>query len=58
MKTRIFLVATFFVIFSYSQESNIKKEDWFVNSTIGFAQIEIENVGSYNGFVFANNISK
>ena len=49
MKTRIFLVATFFVIFSYSQESNIKKEDWFVNSTIGFAQIEIENVGSYNG---------
>lgn len=59
MKTKIFYIITLFIFtLTNAQEKSKEKGDWFVNCAIGFSQIEIQNLGAFNGFVFANNIGK
>ncbi|WP_400075050.1 outer membrane beta-barrel protein [Winogradskyella sp. R77965] len=59
MKIKFLFILTIFIFsFSNAQENNKENGDWFANANIGFTQIEIKNLGTYNGFVFANNIGK
>lgn len=46
--------------FSIAQEATVSKEKgpWIGNSYIGFAEIRIEDLGTYSSFVFGSNLGK